>query len=678
MGFLLCLGLLSGAAAAYTSHPGITTTRSLDRTEVSPGGEVAVTLTVTVGDIDGDEIVGFYVSDNIPEGLQLLTQEIRLNSGTISPDTETGALGEIYSSSRPRRWVLSEPPTFGGIGLSEGDILEVVYNLEVPIGAPPGTRYVWYNYNWVGLLHFGPDEAVFGFEDLPEPEVLVVGGNRPPDTPVAVFPPDGELWTTPTPNLVWLGSDPDPGDSLTYEVYLGEVDPPPLAASNLDKEMLFPGVLGPDRLYYWQVEATDSHGASTVGPVWNFTTAPDLSDRDRDLVADAMEPDAGCDPMMTDTDGDGLIDGLESILGGTDPAICRSNGQTPDGILDTDGDTIPDAVETANGWAPGDPLDPLSSCPYPLWDDESTCPTEIDCRTNPGPSLTWVNSTGLERWAAEFAGDYNFLSDTMRMPSKGWWKAVPGDNLFKPGGDEWKAIRKLGRQVTVRIVLKSPGGDKCYGAHKTIVITGGPDQLFPDGQEFSWKEAYRNFPGFSWGVGMKVTRLDLSSSPSFPRKKVVSIFGDSMKEGSWAGVRLPRNKWRKISKLGGKIYWRVMARDEGQVRAFSPTAHFFLRGSPVWDTSLEKGTDPPLLSWKKKGNDLTRVILQNYSGSPTIKVLYPKHSFGKKNTWQPKPQKWESLIEGRDVIFMTLKGKRAWHGREVVTFSPFYPIIISR
>jgi hypothetical protein len=77
------------------------------------------------------------------------------------------------------------------------------------------------------------------------------------------------------PKLSWAASDPDPGDTITYDVYFGTSSPPPLVVSNQTATNYFPvGLLG-FTSYYWKVVARDKHGAETIGPEMIFTTAAD-------------------------------------------------------------------------------------------------------------------------------------------------------------------------------------------------------------------------------------------------------------------------------------------------------------------------------------------------------------------------------------------------------------------
>ncbi|HDQ98822.1 MAG TPA: YncE family protein [candidate division WOR-3 bacterium] len=72
--------------------------------------------------------------------------------------------------------------------------------------------------------------------------------------------------------LAWQGGDPNPGDSVYYDVYLGITTPPPLYATGLVQTQLTVAGLGYNTTYNWQVVARDQDGAETSGPAWRFVT----------------------------------------------------------------------------------------------------------------------------------------------------------------------------------------------------------------------------------------------------------------------------------------------------------------------------------------------------------------------------------------------------------------------
>jgi hypothetical protein len=107
----------------------------------------------------------------------------------------------------------------------------------------------------------------------------------------------------------------------------------------------FNDALAPDRITF----KVRGLGSSNVDPYLEGTDVPDMnlaSDYDGDGITNFQESVNGTDPTLTDTDGDGLDDGVETNTGtwvnatdtGTDPA-------NPD----TDGDDLEDGVETNTG-----------------------------------------------------------------------------------------------------------------------------------------------------------------------------------------------------------------------------------------------------------------------------------------------------------------------------------------
>ena len=97
------------------------------------------------------------------------------------------------------------------------------------------------------------------------------GGNNPPNQPVNPNPVNGAIDQSITLTLSWSCTDPN-GDPLTYDVYFGTTNNPPLASGNQTGTSYNPGQLNNNTTYYWKIVAKDNQGATTAGPVWNFTT----------------------------------------------------------------------------------------------------------------------------------------------------------------------------------------------------------------------------------------------------------------------------------------------------------------------------------------------------------------------------------------------------------------------
>ena len=91
--------------------------------------------------------------------------------------------------------------------------------------------------------------------------------NTPPNAPSNPSPAHNAATTT-SPTLTWNASDLD-GQPLTYNVYFGATNPPPLAQVALTNRSYTPGTLTVG-VYYWRVVASDGL-ASTSGPTWSFT-----------------------------------------------------------------------------------------------------------------------------------------------------------------------------------------------------------------------------------------------------------------------------------------------------------------------------------------------------------------------------------------------------------------------
>jgi hypothetical protein len=94
-----------------------------------------------------------------------------------------------------------------------------------------------------------------------------------PDASAAPYPPDGDAAVTVTLSLRWSGHDPDPGDSLTYQVFLDAGSTPTtLACAGATDSCDLPEALAYDTAYAWRVIATDQTGLSSTSPIWHFRT----------------------------------------------------------------------------------------------------------------------------------------------------------------------------------------------------------------------------------------------------------------------------------------------------------------------------------------------------------------------------------------------------------------------
>jgi hypothetical protein len=149
--------------------------------------------------------------------------------------------------------------------------------------------------------------------------ITEIVANVPPNIPSNPSPLNGATNVDVTADLSWTGGDPD-GDTVTYDVYLGNASSPPLIAANLPTTTYDPGQLRYSSTYYWKIVARDEHGAETTGPIWNFQTK---------IV------------ICGDANGDGIVDISDAVYlisyifaGGPAPNPLCSGDANGDGSVD--------------------------------------------------------------------------------------------------------------------------------------------------------------------------------------------------------------------------------------------------------------------------------------------------------------------------------------------------------
>ncbi len=101
--------------------------------------------------------------------------------------------------------------------------------------------------------------------------------NNPPYIPNAPSPLNHEVGVNINADLSWNGGDPDPGDTVLYDIYFGTISPPVKIVGNQSGTFFDPGILNYETTYYWKIIAWDNHGASSAGPIWDFTTENEVN-----------------------------------------------------------------------------------------------------------------------------------------------------------------------------------------------------------------------------------------------------------------------------------------------------------------------------------------------------------------------------------------------------------------
>ena len=122
------------------------------------------------------------------------------------------------------------------------------------------------------LLLYAERDADRTFHDYMN--VIVSCINRRPYLPSNPSPYDGEEGVDVAAVLSWAGGDPDPGDTVTYDIYFGTETPPPQVGWSEFIAAYDPDTMEYDTTYYWQIVVEDGHGDSTPGGIWSFRTEP--------------------------------------------------------------------------------------------------------------------------------------------------------------------------------------------------------------------------------------------------------------------------------------------------------------------------------------------------------------------------------------------------------------------
>ncbi|KYK22450.1 hypothetical protein AYK21_03880 [Thermoplasmatales archaeon SG8-52-2] len=117
----------------------------------------------------------------------------------------------------------------------------------------------------IGCVTFGFDGVVYAFSSFTPAE------NIPPYTPSDPSPTDGELYVDPNADLSWTGGDPNPQDTVTYDIYFGTTSSPNKIVTNQSDTTYDPGTLSFYTKYYWKIVAWDNNNVSSESSIWNFT-----------------------------------------------------------------------------------------------------------------------------------------------------------------------------------------------------------------------------------------------------------------------------------------------------------------------------------------------------------------------------------------------------------------------
>jgi len=187
-----------------------------------------------------------------------------------TPDPANGATGVAINTNLS--WTGGDP---------DGD--DTTYDVYFGTSSPPPLVALTYNdteYDPPGTLQFNTtyywkivawDE--YGLNASGPVWTFTTQANLLPYEPSNPEPEDGANNVPVDAILKWNGSDPNPGDTLKYDVYFGVTNPPTKKSSNQTETSYDPlGDMELFKTYYWYIVSWDSQGLSTYGDIWSFTT----------------------------------------------------------------------------------------------------------------------------------------------------------------------------------------------------------------------------------------------------------------------------------------------------------------------------------------------------------------------------------------------------------------------
>ncbi len=175
----------------------------------------------------------------------------------------------------------------------QGDPKQVEHNYSGTIYDPTplgqtlefDTKYEWKIVSWDKYGLSSPGE-IWNFQTEP---------NYAPNPAKDPRPPDKSKNVPVNASLFWNGSDPNSGDTLTYDVYFGLYDPPSYQTTQHEPsyDPYGEGDMQLFEKYYWKIVTRDKSGESSETPVWTFET--------------------GVNPPPTDPDIDGPAEGTTDV-----------------------------------------------------------------------------------------------------------------------------------------------------------------------------------------------------------------------------------------------------------------------------------------------------------------------------------------------------------------------------
>jgi len=220
---------------------------------------------------------GTYTAMSNQNGELFIGREVSLYAQEILDEIR------ILKGVRTAEWILTEyrnqndPSTFMTIEPEQSRISIAKYGS--PIQMQNDSQWQWSNFTWVNsTLPLGKTIGwriyyCDGSGNINHTDIMsFLYVNHFPYTPKNPSPINGWRNVSVYKDLSWTGGDPDPLDTVTYDIYLGTSNPPPKVANNRSATTYDTGMLNLHTTYYWKIISWDNHHKSTNGPIWSFTT----------------------------------------------------------------------------------------------------------------------------------------------------------------------------------------------------------------------------------------------------------------------------------------------------------------------------------------------------------------------------------------------------------------------
>ncbi|TKJ40004.1 hypothetical protein CEE37_09720 [candidate division LCP-89 bacterium B3_LCP] len=344
-----------------------------------------------------------------------------------------------------------------------------------------------------------------------EPEII----NNPPGAPSNPTPYDGLANVSMFPVLSWTAVDPD-GDSLIYDVYLGDANPPPLVVENVGSALYSPLSLSPNTIYYWKVDAKDGTGEVTEGPTWTFATSS---------ISGVQISSFGSLPRWS-PDGDKVLFGGQGVNVGL-WVYYRLSGNTEQ-ITD---DTHPHRWDYK--WSPqSDQIAFGGAGPT------STIQAGIFTVALDGSQPVWWHSTGHSPcWIPDGTGIV-FAEEDNQSATYGLFQLNFVDtSLVQLTGS---GIESQFNSTGTRIAFRNPGSSQAYDL-KSVSASGGLEITLADNcLHFKWTSdgttLVYDYMSYSMGMticsvsasgGVPVTLLTGAAEPSLSSTGILAFHGMS-------------------------------------------------------------------------------------------------------------------------------------------------------